>query len=62
MNAFPPANPEVCTAPEVKPEQCQLGYLVYAHREVDPLNGCGHRHCYPAACEMLRRVLYGTDS
>ena len=58
MSAFPPHNQEQCPAPETKPEECPLGYLVYAFREVDPINGCGHRRCYPQACELLRRALH----
>ena len=35
---------------------CDIGFRVYANGKVDPDNGCGHRHCYPLACERLKRI------
>ena len=35
---------------------CDIGFRVYANGKVDTANGCGHRHCYPLACERLKRI------
>lgn len=35
---------------------CPVGFLVHQDGLVDTARGCGHRKCYPSACEIVKRL------